>query len=420
MRSNTLPQVLSGVIAENGSKNTIPQEATGTYLASISEGFPDITMQPVADGGIPPEGKDMNGLLNILSQFYFFTQCGGAYTFNTDISDAIGGYPKGAVLWYNSGAVHIQVVSNRENNTYNFINNPSYIGDSTQPWSYVMTRINNLPLGSIVTSDVPLEQEGLEPLNSPSYTSGKRINASTYPDFAQWCIDNKNKAVAGDSAYSRYNKTQTEYTNELNSKGFCGFYVVNASTTTSQGVTSYTGTIRLPYLGGATLQGLKANTEVDIQAGLPNITGTASNIISEPNSTVTGAFSGSTSNAYGIHYHQSGTYQNLLNFNASNSNGLYGKSTTVQPNAVRIYYYIVVGNVLSSGTISSGSSITVDSELSSTSENPVQNKVIYTALEGKQDTLTFDETPTQGSTNPVTSGGVYAVIGDIENVLSLV
>ena len=37
---------------------------------------------------------------------------------------------------------------------------------------------------------------------------------------------------------------------------------------------------------------------------------------------------------------------------------------------------------------------------------------------GKQDALTFDSTPTQGSTNPVTSGGVYAVIGDVESLLT--
>lgn len=36
----------------------------------------------------------------------------------------------------------------------------------------------------------------------------------------------------------------------------------------------------------------------------------------------------------------------------------------------------------------------------------------------KQDTLTFDDTPTQGSTNPVTSAGIYNVIGDIESLLS--
>lgn len=36
---------------------------------------------------------------------------------------------------------------------------------------------------------------------------------------------------------------------------------------------------------------------------------------------------------------------------------------------------------------------------------------------GKQDALTFDTTPTQGSTNPVTSGGIYNVIGNINTVL---
>ena len=34
---------------------------------------------------------------------------------------------------------------------------------------------------------------------------------------------------------------------------------------------------------------------------------------------------------------------------------------------------------------------------------------------GKQDALTFDNTPTQNSTNPVTSGGLYTAFGDKEN-----
>ena len=48
------------------------------------------------------------------------------------------------------------------------------------------------------------------------------------------------------------------------------------------------------------------------------------------------------------------------------------------------------GNTISC-TVSGGSgggSITVDSTMSSTSTNPVQNKVIYSALQGKQNTLT--------------------------------
>lgn len=37
---------------------------------------------------------------------------------------------------------------------------------------------------------------------------------------------------------------------------------------------------------------------------------------------------------------------------------------------------------------------------------------VQTAISGKQDTLTFDSTPTSGSSNPVTSGGIYTALGD--------
>lgn len=37
---------------------------------------------------------------------------------------------------------------------------------------------------------------------------------------------------------------------------------------------------------------------------------------------------------------------------------------------------------------------------------------VQTAISGKQDTLTFDNTPTSGSSNPVTSGGIYTALGN--------
>ncbi len=41
---------------------------------------------------------------------------------------------------------------------------------------------------------------------------------------------------------------------------------------------------------------------------------------------------------------------------------------------------------------------------------------LQTALNGKQATLTFDSAPTQSSSNPVTSGGIYTAIGDVRNI----
>lgn len=54
--------------------------------------------------------------------------------------------------------------------------------------------------------------------------------------------------------------------------------------------------------------------------------------------------------------------------------------------------------------------LTFDPTPTENSTNPVTSGGVYTALAGKEDTLTFDSEPTENSTNPVTSGGVYEAI----------
>ncbi len=56
---------------------------------------------------------------------------------------------------------------------------------------------------------------------------------------------------------------------------------------------------------------------------------------------------------------------------------------------------------------------TIDPVPTEGSANAVASGGVYTALQGKQDTLTFDETPTSGSTNPVTSDGIYTRISNV-------
>ena len=50
----------------------------------------------------------------------------------------------------------------------------------------------------------------------------------------------------------------------------------------------------------------------------------------------------------------------------------------------------------------------MDSTPTENSNRPVKSGGIYTALAGKQPTLTFDTIPTEGSENPVESGGIFA------------
>ena len=61
--------------------------------------------------------------------------------------------------------------------------------------------------------------------------------------------------------------------------------------------------------------------------------------------------------------------------------------------------------------------LTFDSVPTEDSTNPVESGGVYNALAGKQDNLTFDDDPTENSTNPVKSGGVYnALAGKQDNL----
>ena len=147
------PEVLEQPFCAEGDKNTIPSAATGSQLASLEEGFPEITQKPIEEGGIPPEREDFNGALNLMSQFYYAFQNGWLPTFDEDVSEAIGGYAEGAVLWYapTTGTYANKVIPLRStisNNTYNFNLNSSYIGT----YWVVSDPASNLP-PHVFTSD---------------------------------------------------------------------------------------------------------------------------------------------------------------------------------------------------------------------------------------------------------------------------
>lgn len=80
---------------------------------------------------------DFNGIGRLITQSKVFNQMGGYFTYISEVSEAIGGYPLGAVLYYKdpiSGLVRI-VRSLIENNTRNFVENPEFIDNVN--WSYV-------------------------------------------------------------------------------------------------------------------------------------------------------------------------------------------------------------------------------------------------------------------------------------------
>ncbi|EMM0835459.1 hypothetical protein RVV06_001447 [Enterobacter ludwigii] len=102
MNFTDIPARILKAFGLNGLKNTIPTDSSTSTdnngVATFDKGFPQITMQPLSAGGIPPSGKDMNGILYALSLKEQWADAGMSYPFNSDFATAISGYPKGAVL----------------------------------------------------------------------------------------------------------------------------------------------------------------------------------------------------------------------------------------------------------------------------------------------------------------------------------
>ncbi|WP_248623151.1 gp53-like domain-containing protein [Citrobacter koseri] len=102
MNFTDIPARILKAFGLNGLKNTIPTDSSTSTdnngVATFDKGFPPITMQPLSAGGIPPYGKDMNGILYALSLKEQWADAGMSYTFNSDFATAISGYPKGSVL----------------------------------------------------------------------------------------------------------------------------------------------------------------------------------------------------------------------------------------------------------------------------------------------------------------------------------
>lgn len=96
----TLPLIPRPWASGGQAQAPIPEDATGTNRASYQEGWGEITSKPISEGGQPPNRLDFNGILAVLTQYAYAVQNGQYITYNSTVVNKIGGYPKGAVLWY--------------------------------------------------------------------------------------------------------------------------------------------------------------------------------------------------------------------------------------------------------------------------------------------------------------------------------
>lgn len=156
----TLPKIQQP-FANGGQKADIPNNATGTNRASMTEGWNSITSTPIDQGGVPPNRLDFNGLGYMATVLLYFMQQGGFVQYDSTISGYIGGYPKGAILWVvDNGVPQYAVRSTINNNTNNPASNMTgwkklTINPSGDAMSGTLSNVNSAQIRNIefVTSE---------------------------------------------------------------------------------------------------------------------------------------------------------------------------------------------------------------------------------------------------------------------------
>jgi hypothetical protein len=105
MDSGDVPASFPIKFGENATPGTyirpIPEASQVGIIdgaASLETGFPPLNWIPLAGGGVPPFGQDVNGILYELSAWAQWQKAGGPIFRDGTFSTSIGGYPQYALL----------------------------------------------------------------------------------------------------------------------------------------------------------------------------------------------------------------------------------------------------------------------------------------------------------------------------------
>lgn len=101
MKASDIPtkfQVAFAASASGANVRPIPLTTIDPTAASQQLGFPPETFTPLDAGGVAPDGRDMNGVLNMATAWDRWMSAGAPVPYDGAFSSTIGGYPAGTVL----------------------------------------------------------------------------------------------------------------------------------------------------------------------------------------------------------------------------------------------------------------------------------------------------------------------------------
>lgn len=183
-------------------------------------------------------------------------------------------------------------------------------------WTPLLT--SNRSIGEIIPSITPLTEAGLHLLD------GALISNGMYSDFITYMA---NLTATAPNIFC----TEAQWQTSVATYGVCGKFVYD----------SVNNTVRLPKITGFVEGTDGVATLGDLtEAGLPNLqgwvqgAGVGNNYCDGELFTVKDQIANVRNDASDA--------DNAYNFDASNYNSIYGNSNTVQPQAIKILYYIVI------------------------------------------------------------------------------
>lgn len=179
-------------------------------------------------------------------------------------------------------------------------------------------------IGEIISSTLPLTDAGLHLLD------GTLLPYGVYKEFIDYIAD-----LYAENPDANYWTTESDWQDSVTRYGVCGKFVYD----------SVNNTVRLPKITGIIEGTTDENALGDlVEAGLPNITGYFNASTANSGTGTDGCFYNTANWSEGQNYWSGINNQNNSTYriDASRSSSIYGNSSTVQPQTIKVLYYIVV------------------------------------------------------------------------------
>lgn len=348
------PAILSGAFAAEGDKNTIPANNDGlSGLASIAKGFPPITQVPLAQGGLPPQRQDFNGIFNLFSQFLLFAQNGGVYTYNNTLD-----YQPPCIISYNGE--YYSCVEDNGPNTSAGVQTPTVAQywEKLIPDVAVMTGASSSAAGAAGLVPAPAQGDQNKYLLGngtwQAIATTQQAEAGT-DDLAPMTALKVKQAITaqvqgipvGDVVYrpflmDGYVKANGATVNRADYPNLVAYANEHSLWTSSPSTEPWkygngngSTTMVLPDYRNRVIQG--GDNSAIKSAGLPNITGYVNYVPHKRTEMLNagGCFTVPSNGGNGGQADGNGSTQQI-NMDASKSSSIYGASNTVQPPALQL------------------------------------------------------------------------------------